>query len=138
MSGAIAIRQLLVETSAVTEVVPPNEKISRIVAGMIAREAAFPALAIRVTGSNERMTLRPGPMRHLTDRVQVVALTHTSDELMPLIKLVSSACAHKFPAVDGLTRVVVLPAAIGDDATDEETSIHMKTHDFTVSYSEPR
>ena len=138
MSGAIVVRQLLVGTPAIVEIVPPNEKISRIVAGILAKEVPFPALAIRVTSSDEMKTLRPGPTRQVTDRVQVIALTEQHDELLPLLKLVGNACGHMRPTVEGLSRVVVLPKGMGDDALDEETSIYMKPHDFTVTYSEPR
>lgn len=138
MSGEIAIRQLLVGEPDVTDLVPPADEPSRLLVGVLPRDVALPALSIQTARSEERKTITPGATRQVTDLVRVTALAETSDELPALLKAVRKACSHKFPIVEGITRVVVLPRAEGEPMLDEEASVHMKAQDFTVSYSEPR
>jgi hypothetical protein len=138
MSGEIAIRQLLVGAGAVTVIVPPDTEISRMVVGVLAKGVDLPALAIQTTRSEERKTVRPGPTRQVTDQVRVTPLVETYDELAPLMKAVRAACSHQFPAVEGIDRVVSLFRSEGELFVDEETAIHMKPQDFTVTYSEAR
>lgn len=138
MSGEIAIRQLLVSEVAVTALVPPADEPSRIVVGILPREVALPALAIQTVTSTERKTITPGATRQVTDHVRVTALAETYDELPALLKAVRKACSHKFPTVDGISRVVVLPRAEDGLFVDEDSSIPMKPQDFIVTYSEPR
>lgn len=138
MSGEIAIRQLLVSASGVTTIVPPDADVSRIVVGILPRDVDLPALAIQTVKSDERKTLSAGANRHVTDLVRVTVLTATYDELAPLMSAVRSACANQFPVVEGISRVVVLPRGEGELFVDEETTVHMKPQDFSVSYTEAR
>ncbi len=134
MNGVIAVRSVLVADTGVTALVP----IARIAAGMLPRGTDLPAISLMSVSSVDRNVPAPGAKRRVTERVQVTVLARTYPEVKAILAAVRNAAADQMPAIDGLTEVTVHTDYAGPDFLDEETGIHMQTHDFRVSFNEAR
>ena len=134
MNGVIAVRSLLVADTGVTALVP----VARIAAGMLPQGTDLPAISLMSVSGVDRNIPAPGPKRRVTERVQVTVLARTYPEVKAIIAAVRQAAADQMPTIDGLTDVTVHTDSAGPDFLDEETGIHMQTHDFRVSFNEAR
>jgi len=134
MNGVIAVRSLLVADTGLTSLVP----VARIAAGMLPQGTDLPAISLMSVSGVDRNIPAPGPKRRVTERVQVAVLARTYPEVKAIIAAVRNAAADQMPAIDGLTDVTVHTDSAGPDFLDEETGIHMQTHDFRVSFNEAR
>ena len=134
MNGVIAVRSLLVADTGVTSLVP----VVRIAAGMLPQGTDLPAISLMSVSSVDRNIPAPGPKRRVTERVQVTVLARTYPEAKTLIAAIRAAAADQMPTIDGLFDVTVHTDSAGPDFLDEETGIHMPTHDFRVSFNEAR
>ena len=134
MNGVIAVRSLLVADTGVTALVPN----ARIAAGMLPQGTDLPAISLMSVSSVDRNVPAPGAKRRVTERVQVTVLARTYPEVKAILAAVRNAAADQMPAIDGLTDVTVHTDSAGPDFLDEETGIHMQTHDFRVSFNEAR
>ena len=134
MNGVIAVRSLLVADTGVTSLVP----VVRIAAGMLPQGTDLPAISLMSVSSVDRNVPAPGPNRRVTERVQVTVLARTYPEVKAIIAAVRQAAADQMPAIDGLFDVAVHTDSAGPEFLDEETGIHMQTHDFRVSFNEAR
>jgi len=134
MNGVIAVRSLLVADIGLTALVP----LSRIAAGMLARDTDLPAISLMSVSSVDRNVPAPGAKRRVTERVQVTVLARTYPEVKAIIAAARQAAADRMPTIDGLFDVTVHTDSAGPDFLDEETGIHMQTQDFRVSFNEAR
>jgi len=134
MNGVIAVRSLLVADTGLTSLVP----VARIAAGMLPQGTDLPAISLMSVSGVDRNIPAPGPKRRVTERVQVTVLARTYPDTKSIIAAVRAAAADQMPAIDGLFDVTVHTDSAGPDFLDEETGIHMQTHDFRVSFNEAR
>ena len=134
MNGVLAVRSLLVVHTGVTSLVP----VARIAAGMLPQGTDLPAISLMSVSSVDRNVPAPSAKRRVTERVQVTVLARTYPEVKAIIAAVRQAAADQMPTIDGLFDVTVHTDSAGPDFHDEETGIHMQTHDFRVSFNEAR
>ena len=134
MNGVIAVRSLLVADTGMTALVP----VARIAAGSLPQGTMMPAISLMSVSGVDRNIPAPGPKRRVTERVQVTVLARTYPEVKAIIAAVRQAAADQMPNIDGLFDVTVHTDSAGPDFLDEETGIHMQTHDFRVSFNEAR
>ncbi len=134
MNGVVAVRSILVADTGVTGPVP----MARIAAGMLPQGTDLPAISLMSVSSVDRNVPAPGAKRRVTERVQVTVLARTYPEAKAIIAAVRQAAADQMPTIDGLFDVTVHTDSAGPDFLDEETGIHMQTHDFRVSFNEAR
>lgn len=132
MNGTAAVRTLLTADATLLALVPAT----RIMAGNLPQGTALPAISITdVSGVDVQFHDEPGK-RFTTDRVQITILAATYPSLVAVLAAAKAACDAKFPTVSGLLNVVVRTDGQGPYFTDEASSIHMRTQDFKVSYTQ--
>lgn len=132
MNGTAAVRSLLVADATLLALVPAD----RIMAGNLPVNTTLPAISVfDVSSVDEQFTDEPGK-RFTTDRIQITVLAATYPSLVEVLAAAKSACDAKFPTVSGLSNVVVRTDGQGPYFTDEASSIHMRTQDYRVSYTQ--
>lgn len=134
MDGVSVIKALLAADAAVLALVP----IDRIEAGILPPGTTLDAISIADVSQVDRKVLKPGATRHVTERVQVTALAATYPQLKAILRAAKHACDGFIGAIAGLTGVTVHFDSAGAYICDEASSIHMKSHDFKVGYTEVR
>lgn len=133
MNGVAAVRQLLVADSELLALVPA----SRIVTGALPLTTVLPSISLSDVSSVDMQLPGPETHRFTTDRVQVTVAASTYVSAIQIIAAAKTAADAKFPTVSGLENVVVRTDGQGPYFTDEAASIHMKSQDFRVSYTQP-
>lgn len=133
MNGTAAVRSLLVNNAAVTALVPAG----RIITGTLALDTALPAISLTDVSSVDQQTLDEPGERFTTDRVQITVLAANYPSLVNVLAKAKSAVDAKFPAIAGLTNVVVRTDGQGPYFTNDAASIHMRSQDVRVSYTHP-
>lgn len=133
MSGVEIVAALLPLHAPLLEVVP----IERIKADQLPQGVALPAIAFESISLNDRPVLKQGPIRRVTERVQVTVLARTGRERRAVTKLVRAALADRFGAIAGVTAVTVHTDGAGPDQHDEERTIFWRSQDFRVGFNEP-
>lgn len=134
MDGVAAVRSLLVEASAVTDLVPAG----RISAGDLPQGTQLPALSIDSISKTDRNIPNPGAQRHVAERVQVTAHAKNYPSQKALLRAVRGAAADKFPTVAGISNVTVHTEGAGPDFKNEDAKIYLGSQDFLVTYTEDR
>lgn len=131
MNGVVAVRTLLVNSAALTALVPAT----RIITGVIPQDMTLPAISLSDVSGVDLQTLDETGDRFTTDRVQVTVMADDYLSLIDILAKAKSAADAKFPTVSGLSNVVVRTDGQGPYFMNDAASIHMKTQDFRVSYT---
>ena len=131
MSDTTVIRYLLVNSAALTAIVPPE----RILQGEIKQGTSKPAIGIsHISGVWGKEV--SGQSRFCRARVQVTVEAASYGQKKQIMRLVREAV----PRTPGLTAGVavdsILRDADGADIDDTEVEIYIQTQDFFVSYNE--
>lgn len=132
MNGVAAVRSLLVNASGVTALVPA----ARIVAGTLPLDTVLPAISIADVSGVDLQFTDDSAQRFTTDRVQVTVAAANYPSLVAVLAEAKSACDAKRPTISGLSNVSVRTDGQGPYFTDEAASLHMKSQDFRVSYTQ--
>lgn len=132
MSGCEAVRGLLAGDGALTALVP----VDGIVIGDVPAGFPLPCIALFSISTVDRNTLKPGPVKRVTERVQATIMAADSASRQHIQRMAKKAADGKMPAVDGILHVTVHSIGAGPDGRDEGTGIHFGTQDFRVSYNE--
>jgi hypothetical protein len=133
MSGVAVIRQLLLASEAVTDLVPAE----RIAADIFDVDTPLPAIRLESIDGQPLNTLAGEETKNFRERVQVKPLVATYPEIEPLQLAILSACADKFPVVEGVSEVSVLASSEGPDGFDTAINARTKSQDFIVRYNRP-
>lgn len=141
MDGVAAIRQLLVASPEVTDLVPASGApgaMSRISADVLAEGVQLPAISIEEISAVDRNIPNPGLTRFVTARIQVTGHARSYPELRQLMKAIKRACADQQPEVAGLVNVAVHTSGTGPQGISGVTQARAQTQDFQVTYNEER
>lgn len=134
MSAVSIVRELLVNASSVTALVP----IDRIISGVVPQGTALPCLALTEVVTVEVPTIDANSPTVLVDgRVQITILAQKYTVQKQLLTLVRKACNYERGTIAGYDVVSVRRLANGPDFGNREAGIHMQTIDFSVVYDEP-
>lgn len=135
MAGVEILREALVSDTDVTAIVPPE----RIAAGVLPQGTMLPAIALARVSLVERNIPSPGPVKHVTERVQATIMAESYVQMDAVHRAVKRAAIDV--AIDGPTGVSAIrihSLGAGPDFMDEAATIHMTSHDFRVTYNEAR
>ena len=133
MSGVAVIIALLLLDTGVAQFAPSEN----IVAGTVPQGQTLPALSIETISETDFAELAPGEWIFAEERVQVTAFAADYEQAHDLIKAVKRACSNKFPSIDGLREVAVVPIGGGPGGIHIATNSPSRSFDFRVSYEEP-
>jgi hypothetical protein len=136
MDGVAIIRELLVDDAAVLALVDGDEE--RIVGGVLPADTQLDAIAITDVSTKDRNVLAPGASRHVTDRIEVTGFAATYPQLKALMRAVKRACADFIGSAAGLNGVTVHTDVQGPYFMNEQASLHMRSQDFIVGFTEAR
>jgi hypothetical protein len=134
MDGAAIIRELLVADSDMTTIVPEEQ----IISGVLPANTPLDAIAITDVSEVDRNVLAPGATRRVTERVQVTAFGGTYPRMKAALQAAKKACADFIGSAAGLDDVTVHTDAKGPYFMNEQASIHMRSQDFIVGYTQAR
>lgn len=137
MSGVGVIRTLIAANSGVLAVVPA----SRIRAGILPLETAFPAISISQISSVPLGSIRNSESKLHVDRVQVTV--HRKEEpadsgypgLKSLLDLILAACPSQRATIAGVNVDSITPDTEGPDGYFKQTESYSRSRDFIVRYS---
>jgi hypothetical protein len=132
MNGVAAIYQLMSTDAALLALVPEEQ----IATGDLPVGTPLPALLIEDISSVDLEEIAPGAERFTSERVQVTVMAGNYETLVAVLKAVKSAGDAKYPTVDDLENVVVRTIGQGPYFRDDAASIHMRTQDFRVSFTQ--
>lgn len=133
MSGVEIVGALLNASTDLLALVPT----ARIKAGALPQGVALPAIAVTSVGAIDRNILSQGSARRVSERVQVTVLAANYRDKETILRLVRSACADKRGDLASTTAADVLTDGAGPDFQSDDSTIWMKTQDFSVSFNEP-
>jgi hypothetical protein len=134
VDGVAVIRALLAADGALVALVPAG----RIVAGVLPLDTPLDAIAVDDVSTVDRNIPAPGATRHAAERVQVTVMAASYPRLKAAMRAVRHAAADYAGDIAGLEQVTVQTAGTGPYFLDSQSSIHMKTQDFLVEYTEAR
>lgn len=134
MNGVAALRQLLANDAALTDLVPAV----RIVGGILPQGTPVPAISLMSISETERNVPAPGARRRVTERVEARVLAADWASLRAIDKALKNAGCSRMPAVAGIESVTVHLAGAGPEGLDVLTQACARTRDFRVSYTEAR
>lgn len=132
MNGVAAVYSLLSTDVPLLAIVPDQQ----IVTGDLPVGTPLPAVSITDISSIDLEEIAPGSQRFTTERVQVTVMAQNYETLVAALKAVKSAADAKYPEVDDLQNVVVRTIGQGPYFTDAAASIHMRSQDFRVSFTQ--
>lgn len=137
MSGAAIITALLLADAVLLDLLLGEP--DRLHVGVVPQNAPLPAVAIGQISGNPRNTLssHEASVRR-RERIQVTVLAKSYVEQRALIQTVRRACQYQRGTLAGMSQASVLPDLEGPDLRLDDPGIYMQTHDFTVSFNEPR
>lgn len=134
MDGVGAVRAALVADGTLTGLVPA----ARIQAGTLPQGVTLPALSIESISLVDRNIPNPGANRFVTERVQVTVHARNYVSQQQILRAVRKAAADKYPSVSGIINVTIHTDGMGPSFVNEEASIHYRSQDFKLTYSEER
>lgn len=134
MDGVAIIRELLVANTGMVALVPGDQ----IIGGVLPANTPLDAIAITDVSEVDRNILSPGATRHVTERVQVTGFAATYPQLKALLRAAKKACADFIGSAAGVDDVTVHTAEKGPYFMNEQASIHMRSQDFIVGFTEAR
>jgi hypothetical protein len=134
MDGVQIVLSLLLADPAFTAIVAEDN----IVAGVLPAGSALPAVSVTRVSAVDRNIPSPGTMRHVAERVQVTALAASYPAMKDVIAAVRAAAADFVGEAADTPGVTVHTDSAGPDFMDDESSIHLGSQDFIVTFSEPR
>lgn len=134
MTGEAVIRALLVQASALTALVP----VARIYPGLVAQDAALPAIAFSGISDVLLPTVSAYPGVELRrSRVSVTVLATDYPSIKALISEVIKACNYQRGAIAGLSVISVLRDLIGPDLRDDDRGVYRQSVDLVVTFQTP-
>lgn len=134
MPAALAIRTVLLASSAVTSLVKPANIYPVRLPQQVTREDAI--VIARISGLPVPV-LRAGSDRLRRDRIQVTAISADYARLATIIAAIDGACAYARGVIAGVQVITTEPALEGPDLTDDEQSLHIRSADYFVLYQQP-
>lgn len=131
MSSVAVIRARLTAYAPLLAQVPD----SRIVAGDIPLNTAFPAISITLVSSTPLTNMAAAAAGRMNvDQVQVTVLAKTYPSLRQILALVLAACGNTRGTVAGFKVDSILPGIEGPDFSDDEVKFIAGSRDFTVKW----
>lgn len=134
MDGVAALVQLLTGDAGVTALVP----VSQIMAGVLPQGCPLPAIGITSVSRVDQHFVAKAPKTFCRERVQVTVLAATYEIQKVILRAVAKAGDAAFPVVPGISNVTIHTSSAGPDFMTEDSSIHIGSQDFAVTYSEAR
>lgn len=133
MSATTVIRRQLVDSDALSALVPP----ARTFIGKIPLNTQLPALSIRAVSIAPRNTLSMAEAKRMvTDRVQVTVHARTYPEKDAILDLVRRAVSNVYGVVAGVQVRSIVPAGVGPDLDTDNPRVFTRSRDYKVSFIE--
>ena len=132
MSGLIIARNLLVNRSALTALVPAL----RIISGVVPQGTALPVISLMDISSTDRDTLTRAAFIKVTDRVQITVMAATYPAVKQVMAEVRKACRNLTGTVGNFAGITCRLDGKGPDFNEPDAGFCMQSQDTLVTFNE--
>lgn len=131
MSAVVALRAVLVEQAAITDLVPTK----RIYVGVLPMGTVLPAIALTSISATPRNTASMQEARRLhRERVQITVYAKTYPRLDQIMLALAQSVKNQRMDIAGISVQSIVPAGVGPDFEGVDPVMFIRSADYVVSY----